>query len=112
MLPTILIKAVHVLDDPAYNLVLHSSPIQDNTNDYYHWHLEIMPKLTKTAGFEWGTGFYINPTPPEEAARFLREASVEQKDKDLVIGQVGNWVIEELPSRDDSSLAEDPARPP
>ncbi len=86
MLRTILIKAVHVLDDPAYNLVLHSSPIQDNTNDYYHWHLEIMPKLTKTAGFEWGTGFYINPTPPEEAARFLREASVEQKDKDLVIG--------------------------
>jgi UDPglucose--hexose-1-phosphate uridylyltransferase len=35
-----------------------------------------MPKLTKTAGFEWGTGFYINPTPPEEAARFLREANV------------------------------------
>jgi UDPglucose--hexose-1-phosphate uridylyltransferase len=35
-----------------------------------------MPKLTKTAGFEWGTGFYINPTPPEEAARFLREAVV------------------------------------
>ena len=36
------------------------------------------PKLTKTAGFEWGTGFYINPTPPEEAAKFLREASVEE----------------------------------
>jgi UDPglucose--hexose-1-phosphate uridylyltransferase len=35
-----------------------------------------MPKLTKTAGFEWGTGFYINPTPPEEAARFLREAEI------------------------------------
>jgi UDPglucose--hexose-1-phosphate uridylyltransferase len=37
-----------------------------------------MPKLTKTAGFEWGTGFYINPTPPEEAARFLREAKIEE----------------------------------
>ena len=35
-----------------------------------------MPKLTKVAGFEWGSGFYINPTPPEEAARFLREASL------------------------------------
>ena len=46
-------------------------------NDHYHWHIEFMPKLTKTAGFEWGTGFYINPTPPEEAAKFLREASVE-----------------------------------
>ena len=41
---------------------------------HYHWHLEIIPKLTKVAGFEWGTGFYINPTPPEESARFLREA--------------------------------------
>jgi UDPglucose--hexose-1-phosphate uridylyltransferase len=55
-------------------MVIHSSPIQDNTNDYYHWHLELMPRLTKIAGFEWGTGFYINPTPPEEAAQFLRDA--------------------------------------
>jgi UDPglucose--hexose-1-phosphate uridylyltransferase len=74
MLRTVLSKAVRVLDNPAYNLVVHSSPIQENTHDYYHWHLEIIPKLTKTAGFEWGTGFYINPTPPEEAAKFLREA--------------------------------------
>jgi UDPglucose--hexose-1-phosphate uridylyltransferase len=79
MLRTVLSKAAQVLDDPAYNLVLHSSPVQENTHDYYHWHLEIIPKLTKTAGFEWGTGFYINPTPPEEAARFLREAVVEEK---------------------------------
>jgi UDPglucose--hexose-1-phosphate uridylyltransferase len=78
MLRLMLNKAIQVLDDPAYNLVLHTSPIQENTNDYYHWHLEIIPKLTKTAGFEWGTGFYINPTPPEEAARFLREARVEE----------------------------------
>jgi UDPglucose--hexose-1-phosphate uridylyltransferase len=78
MLHTILSRTVQVLDNPAYNLVLHTSPIQQNTNDYYHWHLEIIPKLTKTAGFEWGTGFYINPTPPEEAAKFLREATVEE----------------------------------
>jgi UDPglucose--hexose-1-phosphate uridylyltransferase len=78
MLQTILLKAVYILDNPAYNLVLHTSPIQDNTNDYYHWHIEIIPKLTKTAGFEWGTGFYINPTPPEEAAKFLREAKTEE----------------------------------
>ena len=44
--------------------------------DEYHWHVEIMPKLTRVAGFEWGTGFYINPTSPEEAAQVLR-ASVE-----------------------------------
>src|SRR5262249_37335061 len=72
------IKADRVLDNPPYNLVIHSSPVQEATSDHYHWHIEFMPKLTKTAGFEWGTGFYINPTPPEEAARFLREASVEE----------------------------------
>ena len=77
-LKTLLIKADRVLDNPPYNLVVHTSPAQDPTNDHYHWHIEFMPKLTKTAGFEWGTGFYINPTPPEEAAKFLREASVEE----------------------------------
>jgi len=65
-----------VLDFPAYNYIVHTSPIGEPAQDYYHWHMEIMPKLTKVAGFEWGTGFYINPTPPEEAAKFLREASV------------------------------------
>jgi UDPglucose--hexose-1-phosphate uridylyltransferase len=76
-LKLLLMKADRVLDNPPYNLVVHTSPVQDPTNEYYHWHIEFMPKLTKTAGFEWGTGFYINPTPPEEAAKFLREASVE-----------------------------------
>ncbi len=80
MLRTVLGKAVQVLDNPAYNLIIHSSPVQENTQDYYHWHLEIIPKLAKTAGFEWGTGFYINPTPPEEAARYLRDAKVEESD--------------------------------
>jgi UDPglucose--hexose-1-phosphate uridylyltransferase len=69
-------KADQVLDSPAYNLVIHSSPTQDPVNDHYHWHIEYVPKLTRTGGFEWGTGFYINPTPPEEAARFLRAAGV------------------------------------
>jgi UDPglucose--hexose-1-phosphate uridylyltransferase len=59
---------------PSYNHVIHTSPIGEEINDHYHWHIEMMPKLTKVAGFEWGTGFYINPTPPEEAARFLRDA--------------------------------------
>ncbi len=63
-----------VLNRPAYNYVVHTSPIGEEINEHFHWHIEMMPKLTKVAGFEWGTGFYINPTPPEEAARFLREA--------------------------------------
>jgi UDPglucose--hexose-1-phosphate uridylyltransferase len=59
---------------PSYNFVVHTSPLGEEINDHYHWHIELMPKLSKVAGFEWGTGFYINPTPPEEAARFLRDA--------------------------------------
>jgi UDPglucose--hexose-1-phosphate uridylyltransferase len=65
-----------VLERPAYNYVIHTSPSGEETNDHYHWHIEMMPRLTKVAGFEWGTDFYINPTPPEESARFLREAAV------------------------------------
>jgi len=68
-----------VLSKPSYNFIVHTSPIGEEMNDYYHWHIEMMPKLTRIAGFEWGTGFYINPTPPEDAARFLREAAVEAK---------------------------------
>jgi UDPglucose--hexose-1-phosphate uridylyltransferase len=63
-----------VLNDPPYNYIIHTSSFSELDNDHYHWHFEIMPKLTKVAGFEWGTGFYINPTPPEEAAQYLREA--------------------------------------
>jgi len=65
-----------VLNSPPYNFILHTSPLKDGDSHYYHWHFEIMPTLVKVAGFEWGSGFYINPTPPEEAAKFLREAKV------------------------------------
>ena len=63
------------VDQPPYNLVVHTAPCNDHgAHEYYHWHLEIMPKLTQPAGFEWGSGFYINPMPPEEATRVLRPA--------------------------------------
>jgi len=65
-----------VLDRPAYNMMIHTSPIGEEINDHFHWHVEIIPKLTKVAGFEWGTGFYICPTPPEESAKFLRDAAI------------------------------------
>ena len=65
------------LDRPPYNFVVHTAPVSDGDLEYYHWHLEIMPKLTRVAGFEIGSGFYINPTPPEDAAQYLREIAVE-----------------------------------
>lgn len=76
------------LNNPPFNFVLHTGP---NTNmkptrpnhwgtiQYdFHWHLEIIPRLTRMAGFEWGTGFYINPVQPEESAEFLREVKLEE----------------------------------
>lgn len=72
----VLRKIDKVLEKPAYNLMLHSAPVQEGAMAHYHWHIEIIPKLTRVAGFEWGTGFYVNPTPPEEAARFLRDAGL------------------------------------
>ena len=66
------VKAMNTaLNDPPYNMILHALPVQKAS---YHWHIEILPRLTAQAGFDWGSGFYINPTPPEDAARFLREA--------------------------------------
>jgi UDPglucose--hexose-1-phosphate uridylyltransferase len=64
------------LDSPPYNLILHTAPLAEPDVPYYHWHFEIMPKLTRVAGFEIGSGFYINPTPPEDAAQYLRDVGV------------------------------------
>jgi UDPglucose--hexose-1-phosphate uridylyltransferase len=73
LLGEILARMSGVLGDPAYNLMLHSAPLRAPALDHFHWHLEVIPKLTRVAGFEWGTGFFINPTPPEESAKYLRE---------------------------------------
>jgi UDPglucose--hexose-1-phosphate uridylyltransferase len=73
LVKSVLRRLNSVLDRPPYNFLIHNSPLKTNKMQTYHWHIEIMPKLTMTAGFEWGTGFYINPTPPELAAAYLRE---------------------------------------
>jgi UDPglucose--hexose-1-phosphate uridylyltransferase len=69
-------KIERVLEFPSYNIVLHTAPIQAGPLSHYHWHMEIIPRVTRVAGFEWGAGFYINPTPPEESAQFLRDAGL------------------------------------
>ncbi|HNU67821.1 MAG TPA: galactose-1-phosphate uridylyltransferase [Myxococcota bacterium] len=77
------------LEDPAYNFLIHTAPAYHMQNQRsgwgstitldWHWHIEILPKLSNAAGFEWGTGFYINPTPPEDAAAFLREVCLDER---------------------------------
>jgi UDPglucose--hexose-1-phosphate uridylyltransferase len=64
------------LGRPAYNFIIHTNPLRDLPSASYHWHIEVVPALTQVAGFEWGSGFHINPVPPEEAAEFLRKVAV------------------------------------
>ncbi len=85
-LKDMLLRLKVMLKDPPYNFILHTAPpphprlgkpghwgslVYD-----YHWHIELVPRLVQVAGFEWGTGFYINPTAPEDAAEFLRDAEI------------------------------------
>ena len=81
ILKKVMLKLKITLDDPPYNYVLHTAPFRHRKSGYwktidhdYHWHIEVMPRLTRVAGFEWGTGFYLNPTSPETATKILREA--------------------------------------
>jgi len=83
VMKAVLTKLKVGLNDPAYNYVIHTAPFQRKKSGYwktiehdYHWHIEIMPRLTRVAGFEWGTGFYICPLTPEDAAKFLREVKI------------------------------------
>jgi len=87
MLKEVLFGLRIALIDPPFNYMIHTrpripanpklapNPQSPNLIDS-HWHLEISPRLTQVAGFEWGTGFYINPTPPEQAAQFLRDVII------------------------------------
>jgi diadenosine tetraphosphate (Ap4A) HIT family hydrolase len=58
----------------SYNFLIHTSPFDTTASEHYHWHLEILPRVTVCAGFEWGTGMYVNPVAPEEAARAIAHA--------------------------------------
>ncbi|MCX7956460.1 MAG: galactose-1-phosphate uridylyltransferase [Endomicrobia bacterium] len=64
------------LDNPDYNYVIRSVPVNEKGREYYHWYITIMPRLIKTAGFEIGTAMSINSSLPENDAKFLREIKV------------------------------------
>jgi UDPglucose--hexose-1-phosphate uridylyltransferase len=75
-LRTTLMRIERALDRPAYNYLIHSAPFDRASMESYHWHIEIIPRVTRVAGFEWGTDFYINPIAPETAAEYLRRIEV------------------------------------
>ena len=66
------------LNDPAYNFMILSAPCHEESLEYFHWHIEIIPRVAQVAGFEIGSGIYINTVIPETAATFLREIKFEQ----------------------------------
>ncbi len=69
-----LMKIEKRLNDPDYNFFIHTAPIKDkNKYNHYHWHVEIQPKISISAGFELGTGIEITVVDPEEAARILKK---------------------------------------
>ncbi len=61
------------LDNPDYNYTIRSMPVNENGKEYYHWYLSIIPRVSQPAGFELGSGMFINTALPEESAKFLRE---------------------------------------
>jgi UDPglucose--hexose-1-phosphate uridylyltransferase len=79
----VMLRMKKLLGAFSYTYVLHTAPldIQRGSELFsgYHWYIEIIPLLTRVAGFEWGTGFYINPTPPESAAQYLKKIKLEEK---------------------------------
>src|SRR5947209_6000017 len=71
ILKDVLGRMYRLLDDPSFNYYIHTAPLRESEGTF-HWHLEITPHLTEIAGFERGTGFYINPVVPEDAASILK----------------------------------------
>jgi UDPglucose--hexose-1-phosphate uridylyltransferase len=75
-LRAVIVKLGAVTDNPPFNLVVHTVPNEKSPNRRYHWHMEILPQITRAAGFEWGTGVHMNSVAPEDAALLLRDAPV------------------------------------
>jgi UDPglucose--hexose-1-phosphate uridylyltransferase len=71
-LRNVIMKLNGALQNPAFNYFIHSLP-QESAEHQYHWHIEILPQISKAAGLEWGSGIHLNSVSPEDAARLLRE---------------------------------------
>jgi UDPglucose--hexose-1-phosphate uridylyltransferase len=72
LLRDILFRLYSHLNDPDFNLIVRSSPTRESENNYFHWYIAVVPRLSRSAGFELGSGIWINPSIPEACADFLR----------------------------------------
>jgi UDPglucose--hexose-1-phosphate uridylyltransferase len=76
-LKTVLAKLYRGLDNPDFNYTIRSIPVRERGTEYFHWYITIIPRLTQPAGFELGSGMFINTSLPEEAAEFLRNTKCQ-----------------------------------
>lgn len=76
VLKTVLAKLYYGLNDPDYNYTIRSIPTDEQYTDYFHWYIALVPRLSYTAGFELGSGMYINTVSPEASAEFLRSVEI------------------------------------
>jgi len=76
MLKTVLAKLYFGLNNPDFNYSIRSIPLHDRPTDYFHWYIAIVPRVSIPAGFELGSGMYINSALPEESAKYLREIQI------------------------------------
>ena len=91
ILQDVLKSVKKVLGNPSYNYYLHTAPIGYANGACYHWHIEIIPKLTRSVGFEWGTGLHIVPTFPQDAARFLQGSLKLRIDNSRLFSRIGSY---------------------
>ncbi len=73
VLHAVLATLDRLLDAPPLTLLVHTAPFADAESPSFHWHVELTPHLLPGTGFARGSGLVVNPLPPEDAARFLRE---------------------------------------
>jgi UDPglucose--hexose-1-phosphate uridylyltransferase len=76
VLRSVLVRIESRIGRASYNVILHSSPFDTHKLNHYHWHMEILPRISRSAGFEWGTGLAISTLPPHQAANLLREIQI------------------------------------
>jgi len=77
LLQEVLHRLYNGLKDPDYNFIIRSAPLHDPGYDYLHWYITLVPRVTQSAGFELGTGMFINTSHPEESAAFLRAVKLD-----------------------------------